>query len=65
MTGLRLLARAAPLAALAVAGFLLGSCGGGESALATASGLTGTRPAVTAAAPTRTHRDADRANQDQ
>ena len=35
-------------------GFLLGSCGGGESGLATASGLTGTRPAVTAAAPTRT-----------
>ena len=39
---------------MGVAGFLLGSCGGGESGLATASGLTGTRPAVTAAAPTRT-----------
>ena len=48
---LRLLARAAPLAALAVAGFLLGSCGGGEGALTTGTGLTGTRPARTATGP--------------
>ena len=59
MTPLRGLARAAPLAAIGVAGFLLGSCGGGESALTTATGLTATRPDVTAtgpAAPTRTTR---------
>lgn len=52
MTALGRLARAAPLAAVGAAGFLLGSCGGGESGLTTA-----TRPAVTAtrpAVPTRT-----------
>jgi hypothetical protein len=57
MTALRRLARVAPLAAVGVAGFLLGSCGGGESALTTATGLTATRPDVTAtrpAVPTRT-----------
>jgi hypothetical protein len=48
---LRLVARGAPLAALGVAGFLLGSCGGGESALTTATGLTATRPAQTATGP--------------
>jgi hypothetical protein len=56
MTALGRLARAASLAALAVAGLLLGSCGGDESARTTATGLT-TRPAVTAtrpAVPTRT-----------
>jgi hypothetical protein len=56
---LRGLVRAASLAALGVAGFLLGSCGGGESALPTATGFTATRPEVTAsrpAAPTRTTR---------
>lgn len=51
MTGLRLLTRAAPLAALAVAGFLLGSCGGGEGALTTGTGLTATRPARTETGP--------------
>ncbi len=51
MTGLRLLTRAAPLAALAVAGFLLGSCGGGDSALTTGTGLTATRPARTETGP--------------
>jgi hypothetical protein len=57
VTALRGLARVAPLAAVGVAGFLLGSCGGGDSALTTATGLTATRPAVTAtrpAVPTRT-----------
>ena len=48
---LRRLAPVASLAALAVAGFLLGSCGGGESALTTGTGLTGTRPARTGTAP--------------
>jgi hypothetical protein len=51
VTGLRLLARVAPLAALAVAGFLLGSCGGGEGALTTGTGLTATRPARTGTGP--------------
>ena len=51
MTGLRRLARAAPLAALGVAGFMLGSCGGDESALTTATGLTATRPVRTATGP--------------
>ena len=51
MTAVRRLARAAPLAAVGVAGFLLGSCGGGESALTTATGLTATRPARTATGP--------------
>ena len=51
MTGLRRLARAAPLVALGVAGFLLGSCGGGESVLTTATGVTATRPALTATGP--------------
>ena len=51
MTGLRLLTRAAPLAALAVAGFLLGSCGGGDNALTTGTGLTATRPARTETGP--------------
>jgi hypothetical protein len=36
------------------AGFLLGSCGGGESGLATATGPTATRPAVTATRPVPT-----------
>lgn len=57
MTALGGLARVGPLAALGVAGFLLGSCGGGESALTTGTGLTATRPAATAtrpAVPTRT-----------
>lgn len=49
---LRRLARVASLAALAVAGFLLGSCGGGgDSALTTGTGLTATRPARTATGP--------------
>ena len=48
---LRRFARVAPLAALAVAGFLLGSCGGGEGALTTGTGLTATRPARTATGP--------------
>jgi hypothetical protein len=48
---LRRLARVASLAALGVAGFLFGSCGGGESALTTGAGLTGTRPARTGTAP--------------
>jgi hypothetical protein len=48
---LRRLAPVASLAGLAVAGFLLGSCGGGESALTTGTGLTGTRPARTGTAP--------------
>lgn len=48
----RRLARIVPLAALAVAGFLLGSCGGGEGgALTTGTGLTPTRPARTATGP--------------
>jgi hypothetical protein len=51
VTGLRRLARVAPLAALGIAGFLLGSCGGGESALTTATGVTATRPALTATGP--------------
>jgi MYXO-CTERM domain-containing protein len=56
VTALRLLARAAPLAAIGAAGFLLGSCGGGESGLATATGPAATRPdvTVTRTAPTRT-----------
>jgi hypothetical protein len=48
---LRRLARVASLTALAVAGFLLGSCGGGDSALTTGTGLTATRPARTATGP--------------
>ena len=48
---LRRFARVAPLAALAVAGFLLGSCGGGEGALTTGTDLTATRPARTATGP--------------
>ena len=48
---LRRLARVASLAALAVAGFLLGSCGGGDSALTTGTGLTATRPARTETGP--------------
>jgi hypothetical protein len=48
---MRRLARVAPLAALAVAGFLLGSCGGGEGALTTGTGLTATRPARTGTGP--------------
>jgi len=49
---LRQLARVVPLTALAVAGFLLGSCGGGEGgALTTGTGLTGTRPARTETGP--------------
>jgi MYXO-CTERM domain-containing protein len=48
---LRRLARVASLAALAVAGFLLGSCGGGDSALTTGTGLTATRPARTESGP--------------
>lgn len=41
-----------PLAVAAAAGFLLGSCGGGEGgALTTATGVTVTRPAVTATRP--------------
>jgi hypothetical protein len=40
-----------PLAALAIAGFLLGSCGGGDSALTTGTGLTATRPARTETGP--------------
>jgi hypothetical protein len=40
-----------PLAALAVAGFLLGSCGGGENSLTTGTGLTATRPARTETGP--------------
>ena len=36
---------------LGVAGFLLGSCGGGDSALTTGTGLTATRPARTATGP--------------
>jgi hypothetical protein len=48
---LRRLARAAPLAALGVAGFLLGSCGGGEGALTTGTGPTAARPARTATGP--------------
>ena len=51
MTALQRIARVAPLAALGVAGFLLGSCGGGESALTTGTGLTATRPARTATGP--------------
>jgi MYXO-CTERM domain-containing protein len=51
VTALRRLARVAPLAALGVAGFLLGSCGGGDSALTTGTGLTATRPARTAIGP--------------
>jgi hypothetical protein len=51
VTALRRLARVAPLAALGVAGFLLGSCGGGDSALTTGTGLTATRPARTATGP--------------
>ena len=65
MTGLRLLARVAPLAALAVAGFLLGSCGGGEGALTTGTGLTATRPARTETGPvvTRTTPTPTRTNE--
>jgi hypothetical protein len=48
---MRRLARLVPLAALAVAGFLLGSCGGGEGALTTGTGLTATRPARTETGP--------------
>jgi hypothetical protein len=51
VTALRRLARVASLAALGVAGFLLGSCGGGEDALTTGTGLTATRPARTATGP--------------
>ena len=51
MTALQRIARVAPLAALGVAGFLLGSCGGGESALTTGTGLTAPRPARTATGP--------------
>jgi hypothetical protein len=52
VTAVRLLARTTLLAALAVAGFLLGSCGGGEGgALTTGTGLTGTRPARTGTGP--------------
>lgn len=51
MTTLRLVARGTPLAMLGVAGFLLGSCGGGETALTTATGVTATRPAQTVAGP--------------
>ena len=57
VTALRRVARAAPLAAVGAMGFLLGSCGGGESGLTTATGPAATRPAVTAtrpAVPTRT-----------
>jgi hypothetical protein len=56
VTALGRIGSVAPLAAVGVAGFLLGSCGGGESALTTATGLTATRPAVTA--PTRTEETA-------
>jgi hypothetical protein len=45
------LALFASLGALGVAGFLLGSCGGGEGALTTGTGLTATRPARTATGP--------------
>ena len=48
---LRRFARVAPLAALAVAGFLLGSCGGGEGALTTGTDLTATRPERTTTGP--------------
>jgi hypothetical protein len=48
---LRRFARVASLAALAVAGFLLGSCGGGDGALTTGTGLTATRPARTTTGP--------------
>jgi hypothetical protein len=51
VTALPRLARVVPLAALAVAGFLLGSCGGGDSALTTGTGLTATRPARTETGP--------------
>jgi len=51
VTALRRLARVAPLAALGVAGFLLGSCGGGDSALTTGTALTATRPGRTATGP--------------
>jgi hypothetical protein len=51
VTAVRRLARLVPLAALAVAGFLLGSCGGGDSALTTGTGLTATRPARTETGP--------------
>ena len=45
----------APLAAVAIAGFLLGSCGGGEGgALTTATGVTVSRPALTATRPATT-----------
>ena len=48
---LRQPARVACLAALAVAGFLLGSCGGGEGALTTGTGVTATRPERTSTGP--------------
>jgi hypothetical protein len=51
VTALRPLARVALLAAVGAAGFLLGSCGGGESGLTTATGPTATRPALTATRP--------------
>jgi hypothetical protein len=48
-----------PLAVLATAGFVLGSCGGGEGgALTTATGVTVTRPALTATRPATTEEPA-------
>jgi hypothetical protein len=53
---LRRLSRFGPLFAVAaVAGYVLGACGGGDgSALTTRTDLTGTRPAVTGTRPTET-----------
>ena len=58
MTARGRFARVAALAALGLAGFQLGACGGGEGPPSTATGLTTTRSAATAtrSVPTRTTR---------